>query len=327
MTRFICQELLFDYVTDRLDQERRTAVEEYVKGCRDSQRELDRLRKGLRFTAQGSQVRVSPELKSALLEFEPQWKKTLDSWTLWSSQRGWKILPYVLIVLVMGLSLQVMKPWQSSSRPDVLLVEQVKKEPDIVSPPADIKIQAPQITPLVDAVPAGVPSPALVPTLPKVGDLAAVTVEKPSAPQMPAPATIAPTPAPTAAVTEARERAAKHESEENDTSTSGKGWITRGDIEVNDFDRDWPAIREKIIALGGKAAGNVQLGWLRRTGEAYFHFSIPESNQEELNLFLKTFGPVRFSSERHPRVMPAGQIRIILTVKDGNSNEGSATTP
>lgn len=97
----------------------------------------------------------------------------------------------------------------------------------------------------------------------------------------------------------------------------GRGFLYRAEINVNDFMNSWPSIRDKIVALGGKVAGNVELGWLRRPNEAYFHFSLPESNLNELEIFLGTFSPVRFSKERHPRVMPEGQIRIIMTVKDG----------
>lgn len=74
-------------------------------------------------------------------------------------------------------------------------------------------------------------------------------------------------------------------------------------------------------------AGGKELGWLRRKDEAYFHFSLPESNRAELELFLNTFGTVQFSDEHHPRVMPKGQIRIILTVKDGSTDEGPSETP
>src|SRR5690606_34510035 len=100
-------------------------------------------------------------------------------------------------------------------------------------------------------------------------------------------------------------------------STPGfSGSLTRGELDVRDFEVDWPLIRDKIVALGGKVAGNVRLGWLGRRGESYFHISLPESNFKELEQYLETFGPVRFSNERHPRVMPQGQIRIILSVKD-----------
>ncbi len=101
----------------------------------------------------------------------------------------------------------------------------------------------------------------------------------------------------------------------------------RGEIRVEDFANTWPMIREKIVALGGKVAGNVEMGWLRRPDQSYFHFTLPESNYAELELFLGTFGQVQFVKEKHPRVMPEGQIRIILTVKDNISNEGTPKTP
>ena len=299
LTRFICQELLYEFVAGHLDAERQKAVDNYLSGCRDSQREYERLKRGLAYTLHASRMQVSKPLREALLSFEPQWKKTLRQWTLWSSQRWWKVLPYLFITLALLFGALALKPWRAARHNELVLVEQLKTEPDIVSPPADVKVQAEGVKPLIpETSPAPAPSP-----------LAQIPAEKVEA------TSAAPAPVP----------------REDTESVKGlRGSLTRGDLETTDFDNAWPSIRDKIIALGGTVAGNVELGWRRRSDEAYFHFSLPESNQQELELFLKTFGRVRFSTERHPRVMPEGQIRIILTVKDGggaNDGQGEAETP
>jgi hypothetical protein len=38
LTRFLCQELLYEHVTGKLDPRRSQEVVEYLKGCHDSQR-------------------------------------------------------------------------------------------------------------------------------------------------------------------------------------------------------------------------------------------------------------------------------------------------
>ena len=280
LTRFLCQELLYEFVSGRLDPERQKAVDNYLADCRDSQREFESLKKGIAYAGQASRIRVSSELHQALLSFEPQWKKRLAAWTLWSSHRGWRVLPYIFVAIALILGVRVLKPFAGGHN-QLTLLEQVKTEPDIVSKPADIKMESSALTP-----PPMAPEPAPTP-------LVEPQVQKP---------------------------------EQREEVAPTQGFLTRGDMEVSDFENAWPQIRDKIKALDGHPAGNVELGWLRRTGESYFHFSLPESNRAELELFLKTFGPVRFSTEKHPRVMPEGQIRIILTVKDGGARDGREET-
>lgn len=355
LTRFLCQELMYEYVRGALDEKRARQMDEYIAGCRDSQRELERLKRGLEYTARAAQTRVSPALREALLNFEPHWQKQLRAWTLWSSQRGWRFLPYIFVLLTIGTGLWVFKPWQPTVRDDMILAEQLKAEPDMVAPSTVPQI-SPTETPEQKAADAGKASPempAVAAEQPSVPPIAAVKVDtrlaqqdhaaaagpldlnlaksaSVTAPVMPtATATaMAPTPpVPTVVAPKAKVVSEDSSDDRTPVPATARGFIMRGDVGVADFSNSWPAIRDKILALGGKVAGNVELGWLRRPDQSYFHFSLPESNFSELELFLGTFGPVRFVKERNPRVMPEGQIRIILTVKDAITNEGTPETP
>lgn len=349
LTRFLCQELLYEFANGGLAPQREKEMRDYIEGCRDSQREFERLKRGHAYAMRASGVRMSPALREALLNFEPQWQKQLRVWTLWSSQRGWKALPYVILVLTIASGLAVFKPWVKTRETDVMLAEQLKTEPDMVAPPTGgqpVPVPQPEkeITPPVVAAnpqPAPVtPAPQAAPTpaipsvikkeitqnsddkIPVAAGAATIIppVTLPKAKPLPTPST--PTP-----VTEAAKSAEISENEPATAPATSRGFIMRGEIEVSDFGNTWPMIRDKITALGGKVAGNVELGWLRRPDQSYFHFSMPDANYSELELFLGTFGPVRFEREKHPRVMPEGQIRIILTVKDTNTNEGASETP
>lgn len=309
LTRFLCHELLYEYATGALSPQRDQEMREYISSCHESQRELEKLKRGHSFAQRASDTRVSPALKEALLSFEPYWQKRARNLTLWSSQRGWRMLPYAFIGLTLITGLLVLKPWRrTQEHNDILLAEQLKKEPDMVAPPAE--------PPAVEVPQVAVAEPATT---------AATSVEPP--PPQPPPPVESKKETPKAP-TEPVKPVEKAEVAMNKAMPgSPRGFLLRSEMEVSDFTNTWPMIRDKIVALGGKVAGNVELGWLRRPNQSYFHFSLPESNLAELELFLGTFGPVRFSKERHPRVMPEGQIRIILTVKDAITDEGSSATP
>ncbi|MBX3020342.1 MAG: hypothetical protein KF799_01590 [Bdellovibrionales bacterium] len=394
MTRFLCQELLYEYASGTLDEHRRRDMEEYLSTCRDSQRELENLKKGLAYAQSVNSIHVTDSLLHGLEGFEPAWKKRLQSLTLWSFQRGWRMLPYTFMTLAIVLGLYVTKPWQQDTHRDLILAEQDHKE--VAHPEGPLA--SPQVAQATDKVTApaeGPPplahnsvtavteaeKPAVVPpvstekepetsfsptqaieqalntmasfvpffgrpsvTAPTPKPVPTAAFVTPPSPPPPTPAT-APAEAVKVAdaktpihdlsreftVKEPRKRKVDEASADDEKKDlgpgSGKGAILRGQIEVDSFDSTWPAVRDKIVSLGGRAAGNVELGWLRRSDESYFHFSLPESNYTELQSFLKTFGPVRISKERHPRVMPEGQIRIILTVKDGGKHEAEAEAP
>jgi hypothetical protein len=328
LTRFLCQELLYEYVSGTLDPSRRRDMDDYLAECRDSQRELLNLKKGLQFAEELSRVRVSADLQEALLNFEPPWKRRLQAWTLWSSRRGWRMLPYAFIFVTAVLTLAVWKPWRPNRVREVILAEQDHHvaRPALLAPAATVGPQAPprptEPQPTAEP-PARSAAPDAATAAPSTATTTTAAHEAPAVIKPPTPPTQATTPVAASKDEEVRDNDQKHEN----MRATAKGSLLRGELVVEDFDSSWPAIREKIVSLGGKAAGTVELGWLRRKDQSYFHFSLPESNYAELEEFLKTFGPVQIHKEPHPRVMPAGQIRIILTVKDGDTDEGEAEAP
>jgi hypothetical protein len=327
MTRFICFELMYEFVSGKLDSRRAQEMKDYIKEDREAQRELERLARAFDYCERSHDIRLGENLHEALLRFEPGWQKYLREISMWSSQRGWRLLPYIFIALTMSVGVVIWKPWKAADRSDIILAEQLRVEPDMLPPPPSLPaatsapVVVTQAAPVVpSASPGTVPQPATTP------------VPAATAPATPAPPPTAlqPLAPPATVVTQAQtvEPSAEDAADRKlDAPSVGRGELTRGEIEVSDFQNSWPAIKDKIIALGGKAAGSVELGWLKRPDQSYFHMSLPESNFSELELFLATFGPVRFSKERHPRVMPDAQIRIILTVKDAATYESSSETP
>ncbi|MFZ3230404.1 MAG: hypothetical protein WA160_09375 [Pseudobdellovibrio sp.] len=92
--------------------------------------------------------------------------------------------------------------------------------------------------------------------------------------------------------------------------------LYRASISVTDLNSITSKITEKLVALGGKKAGEVELGWKKTPTLAYYHLVIPEENLEAAKAFIKNFGKLNIQFENHPRVLPAGINRIILEVKE-----------
>lgn len=295
VTRFICHELLYELLTGRLDPEKRAEMEAFISSDKESQRELERLDRGMTYAEEMRKVRVSQDLHDALMDFEPHWKRVLWTWTMASTQRGWKVLPYFFIAGALILGLIVTKPWRAS-RSEVVLVEQPKKDvmmaPDGAAPAKSPEIATPtRPTPMGPALSA-TEVPAAVPT--QFVDLT-------------------PKSAPSLTTTAA--------SANEDPEPEPAGWVYRAQMEVGNFTDTWNAVRDQIDEMDGKPATDAELATLAKPDEAVFNFSLPESKKEDLTNYLKTFGPVRFHKVHDPRVMPDGEIRIILTIKDNGETK------
>ena len=101
-----------------------------------------------------------------------------------------------------------------------------------------------------------------------------------------------------------------------ETASSKQGGLYRASIQVSDLDTLTGRITDRLVALGGKKAGEVELGWKKTTKVSYYHIILPTENIEEAKLFLNKFGQLNIQFEPHPRLMPAGQKRMILEVKE-----------
>ncbi len=94
-----------------------------------------------------------------------------------------------------------------------------------------------------------------------------------------------------------------------------QGQLYRAVLYVNDIEQVTDLIKDKIISLGGKKAGEVELGWMKNKNVSYYHFSFPQNNQALLESYLNQFGATEFKTEKHPRIMPEGTLRYIMEIK------------
>lgn len=101
----------------------------------------------------------------------------------------------------------------------------------------------------------------------------------------------------------------------NIESADYRGGLYRGTLVVNNLQIDNQQIRTKLIELGAKKAGEVDLGWFKSKNMAYYHFIIPEANMAISDEYLKKIGRLDIKFETHPRLIPAGTKRFIIEVK------------
>lgn len=311
LTRFLCQELLLDYILGNLDQGRKKAVEEFLPTCKDTQKEYEILKRGYDYAHNLHDLQIQKTLVEELFAIQSPTEHLQQklSWKNWPETLRW--ISEALIISIVVAFFAVMIPWPKLAQmmpkrsQDLVLaeagretvekqkVDDSKKEPEKALP-ADMKVAEEAGSTPNPNKPAEVEAPGVAP---------AVEPEK----------NVANT---------AKNIAAKIVSnmavpEEGPTTVErpkGKGELYRAFMNIQNLEEFAPQITQEIIKLGGEKAGQVELGW-KKPGGHYYHFTLSESDYDKLLTSLGAFGPVRISAEPHPRVMPKGKIRIILWVE------------
>ena len=350
LTPFLCQEMLYDFATDRLDNERKIAVQEFLKTDKECQAILEGINKAILFTEVLSKTEPSNEIQSHLKESEniASLGRKYSSWREWPDVMRWAIVCLLLVVCTAAIVSAV--PWKKlsvlsdRSKSDTVEIAALTgptpaqnvapegsgdeaapegsgdEETDVATDANDTGGDdsaeagdegAGAHATHVAAVPA-TQAPKTKPVVMAAAPPSATPIAPAAAAKPPAPSATASAPTPV---------------EANDVSSSiadghkdpkVKGFVYRAFMALPDLEKLGPKISSDIEQLGGEKAGEVELGWKRGTGR-YYHFAIPEANQEKLLERLRAYGPVRLSKDAHPRVMPKGQVRFILWV-EANGN-------
>jgi hypothetical protein len=313
---FVGHELLYDHLMGNLDQERQAAVTDHLKFSRDAQLDLAKIEVGLQYAEKLSETVVSqpimeqigiPSNYLTVLMQKSQFER-------WPQGLKWGLEALVVvagIVIVLTLT-----PWQkvvqfgmSTGSKEVILAE-VSKTENATAVEEKPQFQDEGIKP--GATPAAVAAVKASAT-PMASPSVAVKATPTKAVVAAAPAVKIPTPAPK---TETATAAKTDVAAESAVSATGGGFLYRGEVAVTNLAVVGPKITEKINELGGRKAGAVELGWQKTETSMYYHFTIPEARYQDLLSFLSVYGKPGLSKEKHPRVMPDGIIRLILTVDE-----------
>lgn len=348
LTPFLAQEMLYDYVTGQMDDERRAAVETYLRESREGQHDVAKIKAGIAYAEKLAQTRVQVHVLEEINEPETYLSVVLKktNFERWPLTVKWGLEALVVIsVLIVAL---IAVPWERALRmtlsqpgkevvlaeidrtrsPEVTsLKEAEKKEHGAFEDDPDVKVVA-AAPPALAARPAIDPAipPPIAPSAPAA---VAVTETKPvppvpKAPSKPAvvlnqPAVHFPEAAPSETLNvNGTEITIPSGNGGGKRKGATEGILYRGTMKVANIPAVAPRINEKIISLGGRKAGEVEIGWKKTARSYYYHFTIPEAKYDELNTFLNTYGKIRIEKDKHPRVMPEGIIRLIITIDEAS---------
>lgn len=294
---FFGHEMLYDYLCGNLDKARRSAVEDHVKFSRDAQLDLAHIQEGQKYAEQLSRTIVSQPLLDEISNPSNYITVLLQKshFEKWPQGLKWG-LEALVVVLAIVIILTV-SPWEkaleigiSSDSKDVILSEIprsetsqiVEEKPEFID--EDIKPRE-----AVSEAGSKGASPKDVASAGPSEDLQALGKSKAAESDLP-----------------------------KDTSAmvGAGGFLYRGSVAVTNLDAARMKITDKINALGGRKAGSVELGWKKTPTSSYYHFTIPQAKYDELIAFLKSYGKPVIAKEKHPRVMPDGILRLIVTVDE-----------
>lgn len=309
VSSFIGQELLYDYMTGALDAERKKAVEEFARSNKEAQMDMQKILFGLQYSEKLSQTRISEALIAKVSQPSSYSEVLLEKirFQEWSPALKMGI---EATVVALGITIfAVLIPWHKLmdlriGSNDVVLTEVEKENSNVLVAESETTSKegvefpdegGPTPPPTATTIPIAATKLAVTPT---TTSTLVTTTTQVVAKNSPAPKPQAAA-APVAATEEKRQ-----------------GELYRGTIRITNVPAVTPKLVEKVTELGGRKAGQVELGWSKNGDSSYFHFTMPESRYEELKAFFAEYGELKIAKETHERVMPEGILRVIITVDE-----------
>lgn len=315
MTSFFGLGHLFDFYEKKLDKERANLVEDFVRFSRDAQLEVDLFKKGDDYLNQIRQATPSDQFLKEAKKPNSYFYNLLQKsqYPFWPSGVRWG-LESVVVVAIIVATISIL-PWnqilyfsQGGVGREILLVELKKADMQPLTGPENSapdfqdegieKDAVESVTPVdsgVAALPAKDDEVSTSPVVVAKTEKVEVVTAKPITPvvqKKPLPAGV--------------------------PEVTAGGYLYRGSLSVSGLNSTSPKIRERIEELGGRKAGEVALGWSRSPSSHYYHFTIPDAKYSELMSYFDQFGKLKIQREKHPRVMPDGILRLIVTVEEAS---------
>ncbi|MBX9768099.1 MAG: hypothetical protein K2X47_12575 [Bdellovibrionales bacterium] len=317
LSEFMAREMIVDYVLGHLEMGEAKAFDRAVEENFHLKDEIRRLEGALAYCKKLSAIPVVEEPLQSLARgsFSRGKEWALEEWSSPKLRLG--VASVLFCVLGATVYLSLPSSLKEKLIPSQITLFEVKKSID--APKDKIAFIGPRLPEDQPEAPKTTQQPEVTaggkPPLP-VGATPPNLVANSTPTPVPAP------PLPTQAQVLAAQNAAEPAELESELGPSGKfkGVVFRAFTFTSQIDTVSPQIKDKILALGGAKAGEVDLGWKKRGGR-YFHFTLPQSSYDELIATIQAYGPVRIQKDPHPRVMPEGQIRFILWLEDRGRND------
>lgn len=304
LSRFICQEMLYDYMNNTLDEDRRWAVEQYLSYAPDLQTELKLMKLAEEYCGQLAKTRASSTHLEELKNVKSFAALLIDRlrWVHWPETLRWATQSLLISFLVAMIALVI--PWSHISF----------KFPKRESPATSMRQPQTPVEPTEAVAPTVVAQSGPESTK---SEVAKTETPKPSVDSQVAPVVAAKAPTAGAKNSVAAAITGDAATVSKTKTVQLQGLLYRLMMTVEKGEELQPEITEKLIKLGAEKAGQVDLGWRKDDPPgSYYHMKMPEANYDELIKTLGAYGPVRIYKNPHERVMPPGEIRIILFIED-----------
>ena len=133
VTSFMGQELLYDYMSGQLDQERVKAVEEYLQHNRESQNDIHKIQVGLDYTDLMSQTKVSDALLQKIQVPDNYVENVVNKLKIEQWPAPVKMGVEASLIAIAITIIAVLIPWnkilESSNQPNNVTLTEINKSP------------------------------------------------------------------------------------------------------------------------------------------------------------------------------------------------------
>lgn len=294
ISSFVGQELLYDYVTDQLDFERKKAVKAYLNENEAAQTEIQKIQNGIKYSQLLAKTQISEVLREKVKQPTSYFQAILQRihFADWPppARMGLEACLVACGITAFAVLIPWSRFWDIKWQSSQVVLSEIDNQL-ATKTPKETEVGAKEQFSFPDE---GSGSEAVKVT---------TTTLKPAEEAMPTAST---EPIPVTAVATAKQVSAE---------PKATGFLYRGTISMTNPKVVAVKIVEKITALGARKAGNVELGWSKGSG-AYFHFTMPETKYDETLETFKDYGELKIQKEKHERVMPDGIIRLIIDAEE-----------
>lgn len=305
ISEFMCKELLYDYATGQLDNNRKYAVKEYLESDAEMRIELQSIEFALSYLDELKKTEISKLYLDKLNSKKTNNIANLNSKTL-KYVRNLSALFLLCLLLGNMFSSQITK-FLNRFDSDTVILAEIKPERQQILVDESVDESITESQDLVEE------------------ELMAVNDDGPeSEPVVANPVTSSPESNPITV----NPKNKKAESAINSAATSEtdkaevkitankKGEVYWSFMKIKGLEIVSPNIVSRIEQLNGGKAGSVKLGWTKPNGRRYYHFKMPKKNYESMMNYLGSLGKLNIVRAPHRRIMPKGLYRFVLEIEN-----------
>lgn len=336
LTKFVCRELVYDYLTGALDASRREKFQEFLNEDMELKSKLDRNKHALQYVGELKKIEISEAYQAYLSEahtlglvdesietpvpVHEEKAPQSNVWTdFWSEHRellklmrrtGEALALAVVVFFVVSNLPKELFDFRSGDKPTLLLSD--KNKTGSVETPANTAGLDQEESVISDEI-IDAAEDSNKNRKSKEGVVSKTTKSK-KAETTVASAKIAKTTDVKAGNKANKANAKSTASSEDKEPAKQNFYLYRSIIYVQDM----LAVSDEFLTYleenGAKKAGQVKLGW-EKNRSRYFHFHIDETKREKMEALLSKYAPFRLNRYDHWRKTPEGKMRAIVEIR------------